>query len=83
MAAADIFSHIGTDGSTPPRRALEAGFEGAYIGENIARGYITIADVMKQWKNSESHCKTMMDGHFNFMAVAYEEYYWVQMFGSD
>jgi len=25
----------------------------------------------------------MMDPHYHFMGVAYEDYYWVQLFGSD
>ena len=83
MAEHDFLSHYGTDGSTPYQRSADAGFEGAFIGENIARGYATIEDVMRQWRNSENHCKTMMDDHYYFMAVAIEDYYWVQIFGSN
>lgn len=83
MAANRFLSHYGSDGSTPYLRVTEAGFEGAFFGENIARGYVTIQDVMKQWRNSEGHCKTIMDDHYYFMAVAFEDYYWVQLFGSN
>jgi len=78
-----FFDHIGSDGSTPTERAYDAGFTGAYIGENIARGFVTVNDVMSRWKNSEFHCKTIMDYHYYFMGVAYEDYYWVQLFGSN
>lgn len=83
MSQNNHLDHVGTDDSTPPQRAEDAGFEGVFIGENIARGYITISDVMNQWKSSTAHCKAMMDGRFYFMAVAYEDYYWVQLFGSN
>jgi uncharacterized protein YkwD len=83
MSQNDHFDHIGTDGSSPYHRTADAGFTGAYIGENIARGYRSINDVMMQWKNSNSHCKTMMDDHFYYMAVAYQDYYWVQLLGSN
>ena len=81
MAANNFLSHYGSDGSTPYSRITDAGFDGAFLGENIARGYITIQDVMEQWKKSPSHCKTIMDLHYSYMAVAYEDYYWVQVFG--
>ena len=79
----DFFNHIGSDGSTPASRASDAGFEGAYIGENIARGYINVQDVMNRWKNSENHCKTIMDFHYLYLGFAADQYYWVQLFGSD
>jgi len=83
MTENNFFDHIGSDGSTPQRRAADAGFTGAYIGENIARGFISVEDVMSRWTSSVEHCKTMMDPHYYFMGVAYEDYYWVQLFGSD
>lgn len=83
MSQNNFLDHIGTDGSTPYQRAAEAGFEGAFIGENIARGYLTIHDVMNQWISSPSHCRTIMDDHYYFIAVAYDDYYWVQLFGTN
>ena len=83
MSLNNYLDHIGTDASTPYQRAAEAGFEGAFIGENIARGYLTIQDVMNQWIHSPSHCRTIMDDHYYYIAVAYDDYYWVQMFGSN
>jgi uncharacterized protein YkwD len=83
MSANDFLSHTGSDGSTPANRANDAGFMGAYIGENIARGFISISDVMVRWKTSTSHCKMMMDVHFNFVGAANNSYYWVQVFGSN
>src|SRR5262245_54998282 len=33
------FSHTGADGSTPFSRMAAAGYQGNYMGENIARGF--------------------------------------------
>ena len=78
-----FFDHLGSDRSTPNSRASDAGFTGPYIGENIARGYISAQGVMQGWKESEEHCKTIMSYYFSFVGVAYEDYYWVTVFGSD
>ncbi|MBN1949967.1 MAG: CAP domain-containing protein [Bacteroidales bacterium] len=83
MSQNRFLNHYGSDGSTPYSRITDAGFDGSFFGENIARGYVTIQDVVGQWKNSPEHCKIMMDNHYHFMAVAYESYYWVQLFGSE
>ena len=34
-------------------------------------------------EKSEEHCKTIMSYYFSFVGVAYEDYYWVTVFGSD
>ncbi len=83
MTDNDFFDHIGTDGSTPQKRAIDAGFTGAYIGENIARGYIEVDDVMLSWLSSNEHCRTIMSPYFSCVGVAQKDYYWVQVFGSD
>ena len=83
MTENDIFRHIGSDGSTPQIRAAESGFTGAYIGENIARGFVSVNEVMTRWLSSIDHCRTIMDSRFHYVGVAYEDYYWVQVFGSD
>ena len=83
MTENNFLDHYGTDGSTPQKRALDAGFTGAYIGENIARGFVSVHDVMLRWTESEEHCKTIMSSYFAYVGVAYEDYYWVTVFGSD
>lgn len=83
MAENNFFDHLGTDGSTPYQRIANAGFDGAFVGENIAHGYVTIDDVMNQWKASPEHCKIIMDDHYYFIAIAFQDYYWVQLFGSN
>src|SRR5687768_12291604 len=43
------FSHLSQDGTPPIVRAQRAGYEGEYVGENIARGYTQIKNVLDGW----------------------------------
>ena len=58
-----------------------------YIGENIAKGYQTLDDVIQGWLDSDGHCKNMMDPHFTELGMslmlADDKYrkYWTQDFG--
>jgi uncharacterized protein YkwD len=81
MYVNNYFSHISPQGTSPIQRAIQAGYTGMYVGENIAKGYSGISEVMLAWKNSEAHCKAMMDTLYKeFGASAYNGY-WVQEFG--
>ena len=67
-------------------RALDAGygFKGyrTYaIGENIAQGQTSIAEVMNGWLHSEGHCRNLMNPAFKEVGVAEIDNYWVQDFG--
>ena len=67
-------------------RALDAGygFKGyrTYaIGENIAQGQTSIAEVMNGWLHSEGHCRNLMNPAFREVGVAEIDNYWVQDFG--
>jgi uncharacterized protein YkwD len=81
MYTNNYFSHLSRDGSPPITRAQQAGYEGEYVGENIARGYYRIADVMKAWQQSESHCKAMMDTLYREAGASQFKDYWVLDFG--
>ena len=77
----NYFNHIAPDGSSPIQRAIQWGYSGDYIGENIARGYISLPAVMQAWKNSEDHCKALMDSTYSAMGAARDGDYWDQEFG--
>jgi uncharacterized protein YkwD len=81
MYANNYFSHISPQGSSPIQRAQQAGYTGSYVGENIAKGYTAIGDVMLAWQLSEAHCKAMMDTLYKEMGAAKCNGYWVQEFG--
>jgi uncharacterized protein YkwD len=77
----NFLDHISPTGTSPIQRAAQAGYTGNYVGENIARGYYTLKQVMDAWKNSESHCVEMMDSLYYEMGAAQDSDYWDQEFG--
>ncbi|MBB6131146.1 CAP domain-containing protein [Mucilaginibacter lappiensis] len=77
----NYFSHTDPDGSVPIQRAKAVGYTGGSVLENIANGYNSLTDVILAWKNSEDHCKSMMDSSYKEMGAARANEYWVQEFG--
>jgi uncharacterized protein YkwD len=73
----NYFDHLSLDGTPPITRAHHAGYSGDYVGEVIARKYYTARDVVNAWKESESHCKALMDSIYNEMGGARQKDYWV------
>lgn len=81
MYSKGYFSHLSPDGTPPIGRAMNAGYQGEYVGENIARGYSDIKSVVQAWKESELHCKAMMDTLYDEMGASKAGRYWVLDFG--
>lgn len=86
MAVNDYFNHTGLDGSSPWDRSRAAGYNQA-IGENIAFGYRTAADVMNGWMNSAGHKANILNCAARAIGVgvafkADGTPYWTQLFGS-
>jgi uncharacterized protein YkwD len=77
MYTYNYLSHQSRDGTPPIIRAQQAGYNGIYVGENIARGYFTVADVMEGWLESESHCRNMMDTIYTEIGASKVAGYWV------
>jgi uncharacterized protein YkwD len=74
MAAHDEFDHRGHDGSTPASRIERAGFEKmSIVGENIAAGATSAAEVTQGWLESPGHCENIMDGRFTHIGIAFAE----------
>ena len=86
MAINNYFSHDSKDGRSLKDRTDvagydEKGFQSFTIGENIAQGQQTIAEVMDGWLKSEGHCRNLMNPAFKEVGVALYNTYWVQDFG--
>ena len=86
MAHKNYFSHTSLDGRNLEDRVVEAGyyfkgFRTFAIGENIAEGQQSIAEVMQGWLKSPGHCKNLMNPAFKDVGVALYNSYWVQDFG--
>jgi uncharacterized protein YkwD len=90
MATYGEFEHGGHDGSTPAQRVARAGY-GAYqmVGENIAAGPTTAAEVTAGWLASAPHCQNIMEPGFSEIGIGFavntassELIYWTQDFAA-
>ena len=80
------FSHDSKDGRNMEDRIVAAGYifngyKSFNIGENIAEGQQSIAQVMDDWYKSEGHCQNLMNPKFKEVGVSQYNDYWVQDFG--
>jgi uncharacterized protein YkwD len=89
MAAHSLFSHIGSDGSSPAQRVTRAGYSWSRVGENIASGIGTARQVVSGWLSSPHHCANIMTADFRQMGVAFAVdpgsdpmIYWTEDFGT-
>lgn len=83
MVENDYLSHTGLDGSTPADRALEVGYDYAFIAENIAQGYYTEEDVLEAWMNSPGHADNILDDRAEDFGLGVEDDTWVLMLGAE
>lgn len=70
------------------QRAQAAGFEGGFVGENIAAGQVSPQAVVQDWVESPGHCVNLMNPRYRYIGVGYVHqdgdrygHYWVQNFG--
>lgn len=80
-----LFSHIGSDSSTPALRLNQNQYFYTSFAENIltASGVqLNEKEVIDNWKQSPSHCINLMNPSFKKMAVGKFENYWTQILAS-
>ncbi|MEU8620947.1 CAP domain-containing protein [Streptomyces sp. NPDC048623] len=84
MAARNFFDHTDPDGATPWSRAAKAGVSGLG-GENIARGQVDAAAVMKSWMASDGHRANILNCDYTTLGVGVHfgsgGPWWTQDFG--
>lgn len=81
----NYFSHTSPTYGSPFDMMKSYGIRYTAAGENIAKGYMTPAAVMKGWMNSPGHRANIMNNNFTEIGVGYVTDssgagYWVQMF---
>jgi uncharacterized protein YkwD len=92
MADLDFFSHNGQDGSSSSDRAIAAGYDSSFVGENISAGYSTPASVVQGWIDSPGHRANLLNASYTKLGVGYVflaedtgsenwNHYWTQVFG--
>lgn len=73
MTQHNFFDHTGSDGSTVATRVEATGYEWSRVGENIAAGQQSAAEVVAGWLNSPGHCRNLMSPAFTEVAVTCAE----------
>ncbi|MFI1754035.1 CAP domain-containing protein [Streptomyces sp. NPDC020571] len=86
MVARDFYSHTDPDGGRPWDRAAAAGAARRTVGENIACGQRSPADVVEGWMNSPGHRANILKADFTHIGVGLAGggragTYWTQLFG--
>ncbi len=65
MAARDVLSHTGGDGSSVGTRVTQAGYSWNFVGENVLyRWDVSAQGAFDQWWNSTGHRNNMMNASF-------------------
>ncbi|WP_328370642.1 CAP domain-containing protein [Streptomyces sp. NBC_00445] len=87
MIARAFYSHTSPDGSQPWDRAAAAGSARRSIGENIACGQRSPAEVVEGWMNSPGHRANILKPTFTHIGVGFAGggaagTYWTQLFGA-
>ncbi|HMS26778.1 MAG TPA: CAP domain-containing protein [Burkholderiaceae bacterium] len=89
MASKNRFSHANSRGDQIGKRARQSGYAYSMVGENIAAGQQSVAEVITTWLDSPSHCSNMMTASFVHMGISCQynpksEYqtYWTLTLGS-
>lgn len=73
MTQHNFFDHTGSDGSSVATRVNDAGYEWGAVGENIAAGQLSAAEVVAGWLDSPGHCRNLMNPVFTEVAVTCAE----------
>ncbi|WP_128378256.1 CAP domain-containing protein [Streptomyces cavernae] len=87
MVVRAFYSHTSPDGSEPWDRAAAAGSTRRTIGENIACGQRSPAEVVDGWMNSPGHRANILKPAFTHIGIGFAGggkagTYWTQLFGA-
>ncbi|GLW48955.1 hypothetical protein Stsp02_46160 [Streptomyces sp. NBRC 14336] len=87
MVARSFYSHTSPEGSQPWDRAAAAGARRRSIGENIACGQRSPAEVVRGWMNSPGHRANILKPGFTHIGIGFagggpSGMYWTQLFGA-
>ncbi|MEV6594646.1 CAP domain-containing protein [Streptomyces acidicola] len=86
MVARAFYSHTSPDGGEPWHRAAAAGSTRRTIGENIACGQRSAAEVVRGWMDSPGHRANILKPGFTHIGIGFAGggaagTYWTQLFG--
>lgn len=75
-------SHAGSNGSSLKQRIDAVDFDWNMIGENVARGYKSVQEVMEGWLKSQGHRENILNSGFKHFGVGEANRFWTQYFGN-
>ena len=81
MNQKNFFSHFSYNGLDIGDRLDRFGYRWQVAGENLGEGQKSFREVMRDWIDSPSHCRMLMNPKVEEMGVARHSIYWVQHFG--
>ena len=81
MKKKNFFSHFSANGLDIGDRLDRFGYPWQVAGENLGEGQRSFREVMRDWVESPSHCRMLMNPKVEEMGVARHSRYWVQHFG--
>ncbi|MFF7985202.1 CAP domain-containing protein [Streptomyces sp. NPDC007901] len=87
MATRDFYAHTSPEGTQPWDRAAAAGSRRRTIGENIACGQRSAAEVVDGWMNSPGHRANILKPEFTHIGIGFAGggragTYWTQLLGA-
>ncbi|WP_316847582.1 CAP domain-containing protein [Pedobacter psychrodurus] len=82
IASIKALSHTSANGDNVGARVKATGYTWTAVGENIASGQTSEAQVFNDWIKSADHCKNIMNAAFKEMGAAKTDHYWVQVFAA-
>ncbi|RII12275.1 Cysteine-rich secretory protein family protein [Streptomyces sp. YIM 130001] len=86
MIARAFYAHTAPDGGEPWHRAAAAGSTHRRVGENIACGQRSPAEVVQGWMDSPGHRANILTPEFSHLGIGFAGggsagTYWTQLFG--
>jgi uncharacterized protein YkwD len=75
-----FMSHTGSDGSTLGQRLTREGYNWSAVGENVARGQSTPANVVNSWMSSDGHCRNIMNSNYVHVGIGFVHRSWTAKF---
>ena len=82
MYSKNYFSHSSPDGETLTDRLKKVKYAWRAMGENLAKGPISVEQTVGTWLESKGHCLNIMKPEFTHFGAAQYGTYWTQVFAS-
>jgi hypothetical protein len=90
MAARDFFDHEGSDGSQARERISAQGYAWRFYAENIARGHLSVDELLASWMESRPHRENLLSEQAEHVGVGVARragtdctVYWTAVFAAE